>query len=479
MSQRVTLNRQSFEQFLAATCLLLQLRQESRRHEVEDSHHADEIVDDVYVPGIGVRAALGGDDFAQSSKLWTTVRDKSACATQIAYHCARSLFGSARSAGLRLSSGAGNAFGKLPRHASLAAKFPSAAHEFLLRSLHGGKSVLVKFGDRLHLPRRSPACQVPNLLASSEAHACPPIEQTGAMQQTQPIPRNSARRQMLRAQSSLLDVWKSVDLQFRKVLRYQPKLPGERKWTQELHRWQPQFGSWSIIKTAAHQSLTKRRFKLDLKDIGRFAPAWAVLVIILLFVAMEQGMHKSSPSSAPMALDTAQASTLPISGNIGQISPKPQPAQSKIRQAGKSMARVSGHRVANHPFQLSHLQITDPDTDIELRDMTRYEIAKLQKDAQSGDDVAAFQLGMAYETGYDLPQNCAQAAKWVARSAAHGDAAAEYNLGLRYRDGDGVTANPAEAEKWLRQAAAQKNSEAQLALVALTTHQARGAVSQP
>jgi hypothetical protein len=457
MSQRVTLDRQSFEQFLAATCLLQQLRQEARRHHMADTLAPDDIVGDIYVPGIGVRAALGGD-FAENSRFWPTLRDNAGRATQIARDSVGLLFGGARNAGLRLLGSIKNASGKLRRDANFVAAFPSAANESLLRSLRHGKSALLKAVTHMHPPHRTPVNQVPELPAPFEAAGHRRVEQVGAMRLRGPIaPRHLVLRYWRRAQSLLLDVWKNVVLQFRKVLRYQPVLPGIR------------------IKTAANRSLINLRFKLDLKDIARFAPAWAVLLIILLFVAVEQGMHKSSPSASPVAVNTAQASTLPI----GRISPKPHPTPSKVHPATDATAQVSARPAANRPFQLSHLQITDPATKLELRDMTRYEVAKLQKDAQSGDNVAAFQLGMAYEIGYDVPQNCAEAAKWVARSAVQGNAAAEYNLGLRYRDGDGVTANPSEAEKWLRQAAAQNHSAAQLALLALTAHQTQKSILQP
>ena len=85
--------------------------------------------------------------------------------------------------------------------------------------------------------------------------------------------------------------------------------------------------------------------------------------------------------------------------------------------------------------------------------MSRYEIPGLQRQAIDGDDSAAFLLGLAYETGQAVPQNCVKAADWVARSANQGNAAAQYNLGLRYRDGDGVPVDRATAVRWLTKAA--------------------------
>jgi TPR repeat protein len=110
------------------------------------------------------------------------------------------------------------------------------------------------------------------------------------------------------------------------------------------------------------------------------------------------------------------------------------------------------------------MQVTDPAASSALRTLSRYEIAGLRRRAVYGDDGAAFLLGMAYETGHLVPQNCDKAGEWITKSANLGNAAAEYNLGLRYRQGDGEPANQEVAAQWLRKAAAQKYSQAQLAL---------------
>jgi hypothetical protein len=108
----------------------------------------------------------------------------------------------------------------------------------------------------------------------------------------------------------------------------------------------------------------------------------------------------------------------------------------------------------------SHKRVTDSATAGAVRDLSRFEIPGLLRRAKYGDDSAAFILGMAYETGRGVPQDCAKAARWVSEAASGGDGAAEYNLSLRYRDGDGVPPNAEESEKW-RQKAAAKRYQAQ------------------
>jgi len=114
-------------------------------------------------------------------------------------------------------------------------------------------------------------------------------------------------------------------------------------------------------------------------------------------------------------------------------------------------------------LESSHERITDPATWSAVQQLSRYEIKSLRRQAMYGDDSAAFTLGMAYEVGNSVPQNCVEAARWVTLAAEAGDAAAQYNLGLRYHVGDGVGANQAESEKWLRKAA-RKSRQAKLAL---------------
>ncbi len=125
----------------------------------------------------------------------------------------------------------------------------------------------------------------------------------------------------------------------------------------------------------------------------------------------------------------------------------------------------------------SHKRVTDDAASAALGDMSRFEIPGLLRQARYGDGSAAFLIGMAYETGRGVPQNCEKAARWVKEAAMGGEAAAEYNLSLRYRDGDGLLADSEQSEKWLRKAAAQKYPQA--LTKAVQTNQTLAASSQP
>ena len=106
-------------------------------------------------------------------------------------------------------------------------------------------------------------------------------------------------------------------------------------------------------------------------------------------------------------------------------------------------------------FETSHRRVTDDDTSAALADMSQYEMRSLRRQANFGDDAAALLLGMMYELGNGVPQDCQQASAWIHTAAQNGNAAAQYNLALRYISGDGVLASKPEAYKWLRRSAQQ------------------------
>jgi len=124
------------------------------------------------------------------------------------------------------------------------------------------------------------------------------------------------------------------------------------------------------------------------------------------------------------------------------------------------------------PREVSHKLVTDLATLSVVQQLSRYEMRVLRRQAKYGDGSAAFTLGMAYEIGHFVPQNCVEAARWVTTAAESGNAAAQYNLGLRYRDGDGVSANRTVSERWLRKAA-QRNGKAKVALKMMASAQLR------
>jgi Sel1 repeat-containing protein len=186
------------------------------------------------------------------------------------------------------------------------------------------------------------------------------------------------------------------------------------------------------------------------------APAFAVLAVLSFSVGVLT--YGRQPIVGRTLSAHAEARTNPVTSNSGNGADQ------------KAAAMLSPKKSTSVPIETSHLRITDRQTAATIAELSKYELRNLRRAADYDDDEAALQLGMLYELGRGFPQSCNQAAKWVTKAAENGNAAAEYNLGLRYKDGDGVDANLQQAEKWLRRAVAHKNSNAEQALDALPSN---------
>ncbi|MDO1580871.1 tetratricopeptide repeat protein [Rhizobium oryzicola] len=87
-----------------------------------------------------------------------------------------------------------------------------------------------------------------------------------------------------------------------------------------------------------------------------------------------------------------------------------------------------------------------------------------EKAAAGGDDTAAFNLGVMYDDGQLIPEDNQMAIAWYDVAAKRGNADAMINLGLMYESGEGIKANPTEAANLFAQAAAQGDQFAALKL---------------
>ncbi len=206
-----------------------------------------------------------------------------------------------------------------------------------------------------------------------------------------------------------------------------------------------------------------------LRAVAIATPVWMLsLVAALLFLevwrhgSFQSAQAISRPSPATVAAATSSTSTTLTTTALTTTT---QPLPADVNRADNQPRWTN----ATPPLETSHKRITDGPTRSAVEQLSRYELKGLRRQAKYGDETAAFTLGMAYEVGHFVPQNCQEAARWVISAAEADDAAAQFNLGLRYRDGDGVPADRDLSKKWLRKAAALRNRQAKRALKMLAS----------
>ena len=85
----------------------------------------------------------------------------------------------------------------------------------------------------------------------------------------------------------------------------------------------------------------------------------------------------------------------------------------------------------------------------------------LRKAAEQGNAAGQSRLGTCYAQGMGVPQDEAEAVKWLRKAAEQGFAEAQCALGLCYAEGKGVPADAAEAAKWFLKSAEQGFAPAQ------------------
>ncbi|MEK6423156.1 MAG: tetratricopeptide repeat protein [Burkholderia gladioli] len=87
-------------------------------------------------------------------------------------------------------------------------------------------------------------------------------------------------------------------------------------------------------------------------------------------------------------------------------------------------------------------------------------LALLRPAAEAGDAPAAYYVGLIYRSGYGVPADPAEAARWFARAAGQQLPAAQFMLANAYRDGAGVPRDEARALALYRSAAEHELPEA-------------------
>ncbi len=89
---------------------------------------------------------------------------------------------------------------------------------------------------------------------------------------------------------------------------------------------------------------------------------------------------------------------------------------------------------------------------------------ELLVNAQAGDSNSQYTLGVMYNIGRSVKQDCNEAFKWFTKSAEQGHAKAQYELGQMYETGSSVSQDYNRALEWYAKSAIQSCAKAQYSL---------------
>jgi TPR repeat protein len=92
--------------------------------------------------------------------------------------------------------------------------------------------------------------------------------------------------------------------------------------------------------------------------------------------------------------------------------------------------------------------------------VTSENLSELVLKAQSGNAQAQYKVGMTYYFGESIPQNYAEAVKWLRLAAEQNVVSAQRLLGFCYSEGHGVEKNEVLAFVWWAIAGAQGDGDA-------------------
>jgi uncharacterized protein len=87
----------------------------------------------------------------------------------------------------------------------------------------------------------------------------------------------------------------------------------------------------------------------------------------------------------------------------------------------------------------------------------------LREEAERGEIISQYVLGLFYYNGDGIPQDYEEAAKWFRRAADQGYDMPQFMLGKLYASGRGVPKNIVVSQMWLTLSAAQGNEHARRA----------------
>ena len=129
-----------------------------------------------------------------------------------------------------------------------------------------------------------------------------------------------------------------------------------------------------------------------------------------------------------------------------QFSPEPKLSAVDTNQSN----RPSTMPVATRPLFVNATDPSKPWESSHAPESNEVRWDRLKEDTEKAD--AQYKLGLRYENGDGVEDNCIQAVRWYAKAAEQGHTEAKYRLGMLYKSGLGVNRNLKTALEWIASA---------------------------
>ena len=143
----------------------------------------------------------------------------------------------------------------------------------------------------------------------------------------------------------------------------------------------------------------------------------------------------------------------------------PQQSRSKREERAQTAARLQEEtKERRKRVEAERLEQQAIREELEKQAAVKADINKLEQAAENGDARAQHELGMAYQSGENVPMDKYLAFWWFTKAAEQSHPASQYQLGLMYLNGEGTRQNFTASRKWLIDAADQEHVMAQFTL---------------
>ena len=151
-------------------------------------------------------------------------------------------------------------------------------------------------------------------------------------------------------------------------------------------------GGFPSLRRASARHVQHPGFRVKLRMLSKAALPIAILMLVSVFAFLITGANH--PSNVVAANPATSVGPNRVPGS----------------EATSGLQQLSGLKPG---ARLSHMRITSTRPIVRSPKPKPLRASRLKREAAYGDDSAALLLGMAYETGHLVPQDCVKAGEWL------------------------------------------------------------------